>query len=818
MNFALGQRNIGVTKVRGVKKHLLNPMHRFIAFSLFMLNVFCSLSSAKNGNEPLNHFGLAALTDETIAGRITTRFKAHGKPIFMIQDLNVGLSQGDIMRFQDKAVLIDADVWQTLQDENALQHLNPAPLLRVQAKASGVAWENRAKMVSSPREKKAYLLGSELIKILEDNFGGAPAREQMVMTFDGPNLVLMAPVEFYDQLRYTPVKRIPSSGTPNFISLPPQGAFVDQDFYWQAWAIDPTEPAGNLRYTITGELPKGLVWDASSHSLRGKPSVEGRFKLVVEVRNKGNANDTQGIIIAIQNNHAPYLAQSPKALAVVGQKWFYHADAVDRDHAGETIKILTQPLPPGMEYDSIARIFTWIPADTLSGKEFPFALRLMDPLNAHTDQRFTLKVIPAKDLAYTKDIHINIPWDTLQEGHSYTWEAGTSAAAWSEQGISLVQVTGDDSTDYTEGTVHLKPMQSGQMKLQFHFEVLGQPLLQALTIPVKRNLSPYFASTLGVGEFLTDQTAMYRPVAVDPENDPITLNVRLPENSPLFWNGVDLELYTKKPGLYAAEFSAIDNQGHGARQAIVYRVNARERKTAWALENRLQAGLSTWTLSADFGTGRLGLFTPDLSHVVSWSNWKNQEWPYIFFGGNLLGSEAEKKGNRLWMDLGFTLRVPNGKIATGGLYGRFLGEWTFPGKLLTKVESELQGFVHQGLLLVDSSGVHLTFGSGILEFGDKYGPLIDQILRDATAPKNAVFFTRIEGWCWLGSGFWAGPGLWREDFPMARRFDERVGGGLRFQGKADKALASNSFRVGWGPAGAGWSMYWSARISLNSPF
>jgi hypothetical protein len=130
---------------------------------------------AKNGEEPLNHYSLIGLRDAAVGQKLAMRFKAKGQPVFLVHDLATGLSQGDIMRFQDKAALIDADVWQTLQAEGALEKLQASPLVRVTAKGSEATWTGRAKQVKSSEEQMAYSLGAQLIKVLQEISEDCPA-------------------------------------------------------------------------------------------------------------------------------------------------------------------------------------------------------------------------------------------------------------------------------------------------------------------------------------------------------------------------------------------------------------------------------------------------------------------------------------------------------------------------------------------------------------------------------------------------------------------------------------------------------------------
>ncbi len=799
-------------------RHVTGPRLRRAALAMALLAGILSPAAARNGSEPLNHYGLTVLQDEAIGAKLAGRFKAKGQPVFLVHDPNQGLQQGDIMRFQDKAVLVDADVWQTLQDEGALGHLKVSPLVRVQAKATVATWETRSKLVASPREKKAYELGAELLKILEETFGGIPAREQMAIVFDGPSLVLLAPEDFLDQLKYSTVRRVPAAGTPRFISEAPGKVFAGHPFKWQAWAADPTEPTAALRYSLFGDLPKGMTWDAAAHELQGEPDAEGQWRLLAEARNKAGLFDTMGFTLTVRKNSPPSLAHPPKPLAVAGQLWSYQAEAVDADHEGSQIRITPGRMPKGMEFDSATHRFQWYPSADRAGEEAPFDLTLEDPEGGKSENQFTLKIIPASDMLWSEGIKPALPWDTLQQGRAYTWEAGASAMAWAQQGITLTGVTGPDSTEFHEGSLRLRPMQPGPMALTFTFDVQGKPVEQSVSIPVRPDLAPRFASEVGVWRVLTGQHASYRPVAVDAEGDPVTMTADPPSDGQLQWDGERLTLDPKLPGTYAAHLIAADPAGHADAQWVAYKVEKAERPLAWFLENRIEGGISTWTVTADFGTGRMGIFSPDLDRIGIKGASGQRHWPYLFFGGNLMGRENEKRGRRLWVDAGLTMRLPDDKVACGGIFGRLLGEWTFPGRALGKVEFEMQGHVNQAIVVADTSNLNFIYGDAILEFASKYSTIVDGIIKEATARDNIVLFTRLEGWSRLGGGLWAGPGIWREEMPNARRYFQRVGCGLRYEARLGEALAINSLRVGWGTGGAGWSAYWSGRVSLHSPF
>jgi hypothetical protein len=776
-------------------------------------------ASARNGGEPLNHYALLALEDEATAGRLATRFKARGQPVFLIHDPNKGLAQGDIMRFQDKAVLVDGDVWQTLQAEGALKLLRSAPLVRLQAKASIATWESRAKLVENPREKKAYLVGAELLKILDQNFGGIPSRQQVVIAFDGPSLVMFAPAELLDQLRFTTVRKVDASGAPAMVSPAPRRAFAGRPFQWQAWAADPSEPSASLRYGLAGSLPKGLAWDAAGHALRGVPESPGRFPLTVSARNPQGASASMEFVLEVRMNEPPDLAQPPRPVALEGQAWDFRPKAVDPDHEGSGIRIAPVAMPAGMTWDSAAGTLRWIPATGLAGTAHDLVLRLEDPDRGVRESRHRIEVIPASGVLWSEGVKLDLPWDTLQQGKEYRWAAGASALAWAQQGITLVSVTGPDTTEFNGETLRFRPSSPGEHILAFAFDIGGTRSEQYVTLPVRPDLPPRFVSEVGTWRIRAGQHATYRPSAIDAEGEAVRMEVELPENGTLRWEHDRLVLETNEVGTYAARLVASDPAGHRAEQWVAFKVEKSLREPAWFLENRIQSGLSTWTATVDFGTGRLGVFTHAIERIGTVPSGRiAREWPFFFFGGNLLGPVNEARGRRLWTDVGLTMRFPDPKVLTGGFYLRLLGDWTFPGKAIGRVEFETVGHVNQGLVISDSSGIQLRMSTAIVEIAERFDRVMKDVIRAGTARDNAALFTRLEAWSRLGYGFWAGPGLWREDLPNAHRYEQRIGGGLRYQARLADAMAVNTLRVGWGAAGTGWTLYWTGRVSLGSPF
>ncbi len=770
----------------------------------------------ENSREAVNYYALASLEDKAVAARLAARFKALGEPVFLIHNPDIGVAQGDIMRFRDRAVLIDADVWQTLRTEGAFAGITSASLVKVQARATVEAWKTRGDLVKSEPEKKAYHLGARLIQALEENFESLPENRQMVVVFEDNHLKLLAPASLLAQLRMRDIRRVPPQGSPRIVSRPPDPAFSGHDFFWQAWAVDPASPSQALTYSIQGELPEGIIWDKNSHALKGTPKKTGTWPLVLSVRNEIGRRDTLGFTLMARDNSPPRLAQSPEFRAVVGRPWRYEVDIVDADHPGYSVGVKPLEMPEGMQFDSTKRIFTWeVPRGSPDSLQV-LALSLIDPLGDSTLYKFNLSVHPSDKWILTEGLYLQLPWDTLRQGHVYHWDADASMRNWAERGLHLEAVVGEDSTDFTEGILTVKPGSTPAHRLTFFFIEDDKLVERSISLDVAPNRPPVFTSEVGIAHVREKEFVNYRPVANDPDGDSLIIEAWLPQDGPFNWDGERLYLYANGPGLYAAELSAHDPSGNIGRQRVVYRVlpgNPRYLTT----EHHWQAGMSLLKAYVALGQGRVGIFVPDMRRQIGWREWSEQEWPFVYFGSNLyppLPSGSSRPPRALWVDLGLTLRVPDFKLVTGGIYTRVQGHWQFPEGLVHRVELDVQGFVHQAIVLADTTGLNMDWET--LFTGDnRLHPHIQRITRDATAKENMVFFSRLEAWRSLDYGFWAGMGLWREDFPMRGTFNQRIGAGLRFEARWAGFGVRNSLRGGWGPDGAGWGLQWNSEIDFG---
>lgn len=267
-----------------------------LALLLAAASTFAQWSAPQVGS-----FAVAGLRDPAVERKLRERFKATGTPVFLMGAPGSGLQQGDILRFSDKVVLVDADVWQTLAAEGALRALRQAPLVRVKAGADPAAWAARARLVPGAKEKRLYEFGADLLKTLEASAGDLPDGQKLFLTFEGGQMVLVAPASFMERLKSgggageqaAPKERVPR-GKPRWTGAPPQDSLqVGANLDWTVWAVDDSGgPTYSYRYRLDGALPPGLSWNERSHRISGAPEKEGKWRVVVRVSDAADASDS----------------------------------------------------------------------------------------------------------------------------------------------------------------------------------------------------------------------------------------------------------------------------------------------------------------------------------------------------------------------------------------------------------------------------------------------------------------------------------------------------------------------------------------------
>lgn len=771
---------------------------------------------------PVAGYGVATLSDPAMVARLAGRFKAHGQPVFLMGDPSTGLQQGDIIRFPDRAVLIDGDVWQTLQTEGALDALRRAQgrVAQLRARANPAVWDERRRLVSG-RDGKGYALGAALLRTLEAATGTMPASGRMQLSFERGDLVILAPRTFLDALRASPVGDASAhdrAGNPHpfFTTPPPSRVFADRPFLWRAWVVDSAGGAsGDIRVDLLSPVPDGLRWNAATRTLSGAPK-DGSWPLLLVARAPGGRTDTLRATVEARRNRPPVLVGSIPA-ARAGVPWAFRPVPNDSDHPSGSLYVRATRLPAGATYDARSGIVSWTPPDSLAGGSAPLRLVVTDPLGDSSTLTGSIPVLAQKRRVSTDGLVIGPTWDTLVAGRTYEWSASASIESWRLQGVVLDSIRGTTETVLNGERLTVRPESAGVHRVVFHFHTRDSSSERVVAYPVRAERPPVWRTRTASRGLRIGDTAFYRPVAISPEGDSVRIGPvgALPDG--VVWDGTDLRIAPTSPGWIVVVLGADGRQGVRSEQTVAWDV-ARPHRLAWSIRHERHATASPSEATLEIGKGRVGLFVIDPKRTFLWDSWIEQDWPMVFAGANLTGSDR----NQLWADLGVVVRRPASRIATGGIMMRLEGRFQPPSRIPLEIETSMQGWLHQAIVAIDTSGIHLTASSGdtlgdIIDFRDQWTPVIQQILDDAYASDNMVLLSRLEAWYRLHPHFQAGPVLWREDCPNTSTWAQYLGLGIRGELVLGPFAIRPALRGGWGPGNSGWGAWGDIAIGSPSP-
>ena len=771
---------------------------------------------------PVVGYGVASLSDAAMSARLAARFKAHGQPVFLMGDPSVGLQQGDLLKFPDRAILIDGNVWQTLQTEGALDALrrSQGKVVQLRARAKESIWEERRRLVNGPLDKKTYAFGASILRSLE-GLAGKPLDGRMQLSFENGDLVILAPRSFLDALRIQPGADAGSRGEhvsahPLFVSPPPPARlFAERPFFWRAWAIDSSGgPSGDIRVDLLSRIPAGLRWDPASHILFGTWS-EGRWPFLVVARAPNGRSDTLRATLEARRNRPPRLTGSvPPAWA--GESWVFQPSPSDSDHPTDSLAIAARTIPPGALWDARSGRIRWTPPDSLAGRAATLRLVVSDPLGDSTEFVKIVEVARREQRVSTDGLAIRPPWDTLVAHRSYAWSTATSREAWRSQGTLLDSVSGSSATSWDGSTLEIVPDEPGTHETVFHFRVDGVPVKKTFVFPVRADHPPVWLSRTSGQSIVVGDTVRYHPVAIDPEGDTVRIEPVGVLPSGTHWNGDALEVAPGSAGWSTIALRATDAHGQWSEQVVAWNARSSVRR-AWSVRHERHALAAPTEAMFVSGSGRIGFFAVDLERTFLWyPDWVKQDWPMVFAGANLLGSER----NQLWLDIGLVIRRPASRLITGGgmlrLEGRFHPSSTIP----LQVEASALGWVHQGILAVDTAGLRLTISpedslGSVLDIRDTWEPSIRQVLSDAYADHNAVLLTRLEAWYAIHPHLQIAPVFWREDRLTHAADRQYLGVGARSEFVLGPVAIRPALRGGWGAENSGWGVW--GDVALGTP-
>ncbi|HSQ43184.1 MAG TPA: hypothetical protein VLM37_12970, partial [Fibrobacteraceae bacterium] len=597
-----------------------------------------TVSLSWGGDQSLGHYAILK-ADQQTAEVLQNRFKARGEPLFMVRDPQVGVSPGDIIRFANKVVLVDAAVMQTLATEGILRHLGQSTVLRLRAKSQSSIWNTRSSLVENAREQKAYHLGANMLKVFEDYFGKSPATGEMALHFTGSDLELVVPDAFLDRLSFNNVRRVHPSGSPLLVSDPPHlPLFQGETFQWRAWGADPASAEADLQYGPLGTAPPGLLWNDSLHAWVGKLDRVGNYSLGAWVRNSNGFADSLRFSLNVRTDVPPHLLNRPLQGLHPGDSIQGALAIEDPDHALIDLRCSSSDGPAWFLVDSLCEFHAKPPLNW-NGRD-SVRLRVQDPLGAADSTTLPLGEVPEFS-SLLHAIRFLVPRDTLVLGREYGWEAQTLLTP----GIHLLGVEGMTGATWNGRRLRIQPWTEGKNNLRFRLATSADTVVLSQTLFVKPNQPPRFQSSLSAVLVREGTSLHYRPVAIDPEGDPVAYEARYSDGGDIRVVQGELDLWTRSPGVYAMEVLAGDGVNSPTQQYVSWTVeNDRREWLGGGLRMITVGGDQYWWLFARRGAARFGLFTPRLGDVMRAEPNTTKEWPFFFAGASLLGERGLARG------------------------------------------------------------------------------------------------------------------------------------------------------------------------------
>jgi hypothetical protein len=176
----------------------------FILSAIMTLTCLLSVLPA-SADDQMRFYGVITVSDSQSVSKLKTRFQATGSPVFLVGNARIGLTQGDILKFADKAVLINGDVWQTLKEDGILSKLTPVKIIVQRAPSESSCWQENSTLPGSTEQKKLFSLGSRLLQVFEKDFNGIPDSLGLFLQFNGNNVSIAAPKSLFKVLKNNPL-------------------------------------------------------------------------------------------------------------------------------------------------------------------------------------------------------------------------------------------------------------------------------------------------------------------------------------------------------------------------------------------------------------------------------------------------------------------------------------------------------------------------------------------------------------------------------------------------------------------------------------
>jgi hypothetical protein len=375
------------------------------------------------------------------------------------------------------------------------------------------------------------------------------------------------------------------------------------------------------------------------------------------------------------------------------------------------------------------------------------------------------------------DLDFRLPLDTMIQGHSYRWpDSAWMEARWHEHAIRLKSISGDTQTEYRrgsetgEGVLTVRPMEQGAHRLVFTFMYDTMEITVRKSCTVLPNRPPVFRSRLGACEYSLNQPVAYTPVAVDPDNDSLSLRLLEEDGNATPVQDATVLLTTDRPGVHTLLVTATDPFGNQAHQQIHYTVKKRWKRRIGVYAQKSYR--KSVDIGVEAGAVRIGVYSPDITKTLTTGvlGLNTYESPFVFFGVNPLGQRQTAMGNYCYFDAGASFRAYSRRLFGGGVLGRVQANYRHRGVSPWRFQGLFTFRLKQALFIVDTVGLGNELASIVDEPEDVYNPEVRGYAEQLAAAfgdygkaDNIGLYLRLQTLLRLPVGFWAGPAIWIED-------------------------------------------------------
>ncbi len=789
----------------------------------------------------VNSYAVGKLKSPATAAKVRDRFKAQGEPLFLIHDSKKGVSVGDFIRFTDKMVLIDGQVWQTLAAEKALSNISDIPVTSMTGAANSSEWYKKSAVMVNQNSKKSYILGAEILKIFEEQFSQLPNKESVVITFTGGRATLLVPDQLISTLSLQRVVKSNKTGQMVW-TVPPVGlGYLDYPLVWQAWAADPGEPSGSISYSLSGALPEGVRWNSSTHSIEGTPKSEGEFPLTIVARS-ANQRVSMPCTLSVSENSAPRWANIPDTLRIGEDSLLFPLIMSDFESPARQLTVEVSHIPLGFNSIDSLHHLIWKAGDFEKPIHDSVVLKVFDPMGKSTN--YSVPVYYDRDgvdRGYTF-ASLTPPWDTLVEGVEYSWNIAREKEHWMRNHLDMTLGVCSDSVSLEDSIITMKPGSDSLFTVLFQFSDRGRDAsTYELKLPVIRNRPPYFKAFPDKWDVEVFDLVFFEPEASDPEAEKVTIRLRSADSG-YIWHDGRLSFSASSPGTYRAFLEAEDTFGNVSVQQVSYYVKQiYDRYRGFKLESGIWPGenswnpnswgfMNPWRLAWDTPAVRFGIFSPDDCNIL---NSKQFRFPFVYVGTELVPPHKRAEGKSVLVDVGATYNITSREMHTFGLMINVEARAYLERLFNSQTDFRFLFFARH---LLRKVAVDLTINSdGSIDYNAlKNLELLDEFV----STNNLNLFVGATQWFHLGSGFFAGPAFEMRTAPIAMQFTTVVdtaqldstkvildrskniytsfaGLGVRYDLKVNHFQFENQIKFGWGGDLYGMMVYWDTGIGFG---